>query len=46
VNLGDTVNGSTVIARFDGRGDLKLASTQASAAVEQAKAQAKLWPTI
>jgi multidrug efflux pump subunit AcrA (membrane-fusion protein) len=40
VNLGDTVTGSTVIARLD-KADLKLASTQATAAVEQAKPQAK-----
>ena len=41
VNLGDTVTGASVVARLD-KTDLKLASAQANASVEQAKAQAKL----
>ena len=41
VNLGDTVTGASVVARLD-KADLTLASAQANASVEQAKAQAKL----
>jgi RND family efflux transporter MFP subunit len=41
VNLGDSVNGTSVVARLD-KADLKLASAQANASVEQAQAHAKL----